>query len=228
MTGSAELDGRDLAGRGAPGREVGGALRGLGPVWTIPNVISFVRLLCVPLFVYLLFGREHRAAAAWLLGVLGMTDWVDGYLARRLDQVSELGKLLDPVADRLALVVGIAAILVDGSAPLWFGLVVLAREVLVSVAGLALGALGARRIDVTWWGKTGTFFLYFAFPMWLGASSTLSYALFLGWAAWAFALPGLAASYYSAGQYVPLGVEAYRAGRAGTRTDSVGRVRAPH
>ncbi len=182
--------------------------------WTIPNAFSFARLLCVPVFVYLLFGRENRAAAAWLLGVLGMTDWVDGFLARRLDQVSELGKLLDPIADRLALIVGITCILVDGSAPLWVGGLVLARELLVSVAGLVLGALGARRIDVTWWGKTGTFMLYFAFPMWLGGKSTLSYAWFVEATAWAFAIPGLVASYYSAAQYVTLGRGALRDGRA--------------
>lgn len=178
--------------------------------WTIPNGFSFARLLCVPVFVYLLFGRENRAAAAWLLGVLGMTDWVDGYLARRLGQVSELGKLLDPIADRLALIVGISCILIDRSAPLWVGLLVLLREVLVSLAGLALGALGARRFDVTWWGKTGTFLLYFAFPMWLGGASTLSYAGFVYATAWAFAIPGLVASYYSAAQYVPLGRRALR------------------
>src|SRR3954471_3299295 len=87
---------------------------------TIPNVITVIRLLCLPLFLYLLFGRENRAAAASLLGILGATDWVDGYVARHFHQVSELGKILDPVADRLLFFVGITAIVVDGSCPLWF------------------------------------------------------------------------------------------------------------
>jgi cardiolipin synthase len=182
-------------------------------LWTVPNVLSFLRLLCVPLFVWLLFGRDNRAAAAWLLAVLGMTDWVDGYLARRLDQVSELGKVLDPVADRLALIVGIGCILIDGSAPVWVAVVVLLRELAVAVAGLALGALGARRIDVTHWGKVGTFLLYFAFPMWLAGESTLSYAEFMKVAAWAFAIPGIVASYYSAAQYIGLGRRALAARR---------------
>jgi cardiolipin synthase len=199
---------------GAAGPTEEAVAKGLGPVFTPPNVVSFLRLLCVPLFVWLLFGRHHRAAAAWLLGVLGMTDWVDGWLARRYGWVSELGKLLDPIADRLALVVGILGILIDGSAPRWFGVAALAREVLVSIAGLVLGALGARRIDVTWWGKTGTFFLYFAFPMWLGGKSTLSYAPFLDTAAWVFAIPGLLAAYYSAWQYLGLGRRALSEGRA--------------
>ncbi len=186
---------------------------GLGPVFTAPNVVSFARLACVPVFVYLLFGRHNRAAAAWLLGALGMTDWVDGFIARRFNQVSELGKILDPVADRLALIVGITSILIDRSAPLWVGVLALAREVLVSVATLVLGALGAKRIDVTWWGKTGTFQLYFAFPMWLGGKSTLSYAPFLDKAAWIFGLTGLVAAYYATWQYIPLGRTALREGR---------------
>ena len=186
-------------------------------VLTVPNAISFARLLCVPVFVVLLFGRDNRAAAAWLLAVLGMTDWVDGFLARRLNQVSELGKMLDPIADRLALVVGISAILVVGAGPWWAGVAALAREVLVSVAVLVLGALGAKRLEVTWWGKTGTFLLYFAFPMWLGGTSTLSYAGFLNAAAWFFALPGLVAAYYAAFQYAGLGRQALAEGRAERR-----------
>lgn len=186
-------------------------------VFTVPNVISFLRLLCVPVFVVLLFVRENRAAAAWLLAVLGMTDWVDGYLARRLGQVSELGKMLDPIADRLALVVGIGSILWVGAAPWWVAAAALAREVGVSLAVLVLGALGAKRLAVTWWGKTGTFLLYFAFPMWLGGTSTLSYAPVLELGAWFFALPGLAASYYAAWQYASASRGALAEGRAERR-----------
>jgi len=183
-------------------------------VWTVPNAISFARLLCVPIYLVLLFGRENRAAAAWLLAVLGMTDWVDGYLARRLGQVSELGKMLDPVADRAALLVGIGTILWLGAAPVWVAALALAREFTVSLAVVALGALGAKRLSVTWWGKAGTFLLYFAFPMWLGSTSTLSYAAFLGAMAWFFALPGLVAAYYAAFQYLGLSRRALVEGRA--------------
>lgn len=183
-------------------------------ILTVPNALSVVRLCCIPVFVYLLFGAENRAGAAWLLAVLGMTDFVDGYIARRFDQVSELGKVLDPVADRLLLVVGVSSILVDGSAPLWFGLLVLAREALVAVAGILLAALGARRIDVTWWGKAGTFAMMFAFPLWLAGESTLSYAPFVDALAWVFALPGLVLSYVALALYVPLGLRALHEGRA--------------
>ncbi len=180
---------------------------------TIPNVLSLLRLLCIPVFLVLLFDRHNRAAAAWMLGALGMTDWVDGYIARRFNQVTELGKVLDPVADRLALIVGVVSILIDGSAPLWVGVLALIREVVVSVAVLVLAALGAKRIDVTWWGKAGTFLLYFAFPFWLGGRSTLSYAPFLATSAWFVGIAGLLAAYYSALAYLPLGAAALREGR---------------
>ena len=133
-------------------------------ILTLPNVITLARLACLPVFLWLLFGRENRAAAAWLLAALGATDWVDGYLARRMHQVSELGKILDPVADRLLFIVGAGGILVDGSVPVWFAVVVLVRETLVGGTTIVLGMFGARRIDVTWFGKAGTFMLMVAGP----------------------------------------------------------------
>src|SRR5438105_7243077 len=101
-------------------------------------------------------------AAAYLLGFLGATDWVDGYVARHFHQVSTLGKVLDPVADRVLLGVGVVAIMIDGSVPIWLGSLVLVREVLVSLAVFVLALMGARRIDVQWVGKAGTLALMFA------------------------------------------------------------------
>src|SRR5438067_8971788 len=103
-------------------------------ILTIPNAITVGRLLCLPVFLWLLLHDENRAAAAWFLGALGATDFVDGYVARHFHQTSKLGKVLDPVADRLLLFVGIGAILYDGTVPIWFAILVLAREALVSVA----------------------------------------------------------------------------------------------
>jgi cardiolipin synthase len=185
---------------------------------TIPNVITMVRLLCLPLFLWLLFGRENRAAAAALLGILGATDWVDGYVARRFDQVSELGKVLDPVADRLLFFVGIGGIVVDGSCPLWFAIAVLVREVTISVATVTLAALGARRIDVTWFGKAGTFALMVSFPMFLASHSTVGWNDLAGVLAWGFGIPGLILSYVALCQYVPIALRALREGRAGRAT----------
>ncbi len=124
-----------------------------------------MRLACLPLYLYLLFGRDNRFAAAVLLGLLGATDWVDGYVARHFHQVSDLGKILDPIADRLLFLVGVGGIIWVDGAPLWFCWAVIAREVFVSIAVITLAALGAKRIDVTWFGKAGTFGLMVAFPL---------------------------------------------------------------
>lgn len=182
-------------------------------ILTLPNVITLVRLACLPVFLYLLFGRDNRAAAAWMLAGLGITDWVDGYLARHMHQVSTLGKVLDPVADRLLFFVGAGGILVDGSVPTWFAVVVLVRETLVGATTIALAALGARRIDVTWAGKAGTFGLMVAFPLFLASHSTLGWADLAGVLAWMAGIPGLVLSLYSAALYVPLAREALAEGR---------------
>ena len=166
------------------------------------------------MFLWLLFGVENRAAAAWLLAVLGITDWVDGYLARRMDQVSNVGKVLDPVADRLLFIVGAGGIVVDGSVPVWFAAIVLVRETLVGGATLVLAALGARRIDVTWFGKAGTFLLMMAFPLFLASHSTLGWADTARVLAWLTGIPGLVLSLYAAALYVPLARRALAEGRA--------------
>lgn len=183
-------------------------------ILTLPNLITIVRLSCLPVFLWLLFARDNRAAAAWLLAALGITDWVDGYLARHMHQVSELGKILDPVADRLLFIVGAGGILADGSVPVWFAVVVLVREILVGGATLALAAMGARRIDVTWFGKAGTFCLMIAFPLFLASHSTLGWADTAGVLAWLAGIPGLVLSIYAAILYVPLARRALAEGRA--------------
>lgn len=183
-------------------------------ILTVPNVITLLRLACLPLFLYLLFGRDNRAAAAWLLAALGATDWVDGYVARRFGQVSTLGKILDPVADRLLFFVAVGGILIDGSVPWLVAVLVLVREALVAGATLTLAAMGARRIDVTWVGKAGTFGLMVAFPLFLAAESTLGWRDTAEVLAWIAVVPGLVLSYVSMAMYIPLGRRALREGRA--------------
>ncbi len=154
-------------------------------LWTIPNLITLLRLACLPLFLWLLFSKDNRRDAAWLLGVLGATDWVDGFLARRLGQTSEFGKVFDPTVDRLLFIVGIIALIIDGSVPIWFALAVGVREVFVGAMMLGATVLfKMERFDVTWWGKTATFLMMFAFPGFLMAESTISIAGFFHVAAW--------------------------------------------
>lgn len=183
----------------------------LDRIATLPNAISLVRLACVPVFLWLLFGRENRLGAALLLGGLGATDWVDGYIARHFDQVSNLGKVLDPIADKVLLVTGMIAILIDGSVPPIVFWPAIAREVLVAGTTIALGALGARRIDVSWAGKCGTLLMMVAFPLFLwGHGEGPAYAL-----AWVVAVAGLVMAWYAAATYVKPAIDALREGRAG-------------
>ena len=187
-------------------------------LWTVPNLFTLVRLLCLPLFLYLLLGRDNRAAAAWLLGGLGATDWVDGYLARRLGQVSEFGKKFDPTVDRLLFIVALVAIIADDAAPRWFCVAVLVREVLVG-GSIAIATLLFRmsRFDVTWWGKTATFLLMFAIPGFVLGSSDFPGDEAFEVISWILGIPGLVLSYWTAIGYIPeirRGVASGRAARA--------------
>ncbi|MDQ6797833.1 MAG: CDP-alcohol phosphatidyltransferase family protein [Actinomycetota bacterium] len=192
-------------------------------VLTVPNALSLVRLACVPLFLWLLFGRNNPDGAAWLLAVLGATDWVDGYIARRFNQVSTVGKILDPAADRILLIVGIFAILDYGAVPAWLAWVVIAREVIVGAGVLVLAGLGARRVDVQWIGKCGAFALMVAFPLFLVSDSGVFWADQARFVAWPVALLGLVFTYWSAVMYVPLGRAALAQARAEKAADE-GRV----
>jgi cardiolipin synthase len=182
---------------------------------TAPNLFTLVRLCCLPVFLYLLFGRDDRAGAAWLLGGLGATDWVDGWLARRFDQVSEFGKAFDPIADRLLFIVSIGAIIIDGSAPLWFAWLVVAREVLFGGAvAIATLVFRMKRFDVTFQGKLATFLLMFAVPgFMLGASDFPGNSGFQI-ASWILGIPGLVLSYWTAISYIPTIRASILAGRA--------------
>ena len=183
-------------------------------VWTVPNLISLVRLACAPLFLWLLFGADSFWAATILLAVLGASDWVDGWVARRYHQGSELGKILDPTADRVLLLTAAVALLIDDRIPRWYGILMLAREVVVALFTLALAAAGASRIDVLWVGKAGTFCTMFSFPAFLAASITHGTTHDAFWIiGWVFAVPGLVLSYYAALRYVPAARRALREGR---------------
>lgn len=193
---------------------------------TVPNAISIGRLLCAPLFLWLLFVAEERTVAFALLAVLGATDWVDGWLARQLHQVSDMGKILDPVADRILLLTAAIALTVDGVVPTWVGVVVLLREAIVSAATLALALAGAARIDVQWTGKAATFALMFALPGFLlvdvlapGTGRDLAEI-----ATWIATAGGLILGYIATAKYIPVARDALRAGRRARAADTSGVV----
>jgi cardiolipin synthase len=174
-------------------------------ILTVPNGLTLIRLLCIPLFVWLM-ARPHRAGwypAALLLGALGATDGVDGYIARHFHQVSTVGKVLDPLADRLLLVVAAVSIIAVGALPIWVAVGTLTREIVVAVGFLAVAALGGRRMDVQWAGKAGTFGLMFALPLFLiGAAPDAWHGIALV-LAWIAVIPALALGWYAAITYIP-------------------------
>lgn len=182
----------------------------MNEAFTIPNLISIGRIAGSPVFAYVLLVGNDRYLAAWLLGFLGATDWLDGWLARRFGTVSELGKVLDPVADRVLIVIASIAVLIDGSFPLWLGVVVLVREALVSIGVLVLAALGAKRIDVLWVGKAGTLALMLSVPMFLVAEAEVSWSDIARPIAGISAAAALALGWWAAAGYVPLALDALR------------------
>jgi len=187
---------------------------GLDRVLTVPNLITLVRLACIPVFLWLLFGADRQTAAAVLLAGLGATDWVDGFVARRYHQVSTVGKVLDPVADRVLVVTAVIAIIVHGAVPVWFGAATIAREVVVSGAVLLLASLGASRIDVLWIGKAGTFALMFAYPAFLLADGPAGWQSVIRTIAWVTGLIGLVLAWTAAASYVGPARKALADGRA--------------
>lgn len=193
---------------------------GLDRILTVPNGITLIRLLCIPLFLWLLFGAHRQTASAFLLGALGATDWVDGYVARRFGQVSTLGKVIDPAADRILVATSVIAIIIHGAAPIWFGVVTLVREALVSVMVLVLAALGAARINVLWVGKAGTFALMFSYPAFLLSYGTAGWQGPIHVIAWVTGIIGLTLAWAAAASYISPARAALRTGRNARRQAS--------
>lgn len=166
-------------------------------VLTIPNIVSFVRLLSIPVFcVLIILGRD--VAAVWLLVAFGATDWIDGFLARRLKQRTQLGARLDPVADRLYILAAVVALLVRGIVPIWFVGVLLARDVMLALLLPRLRRHDMVALPVNWIGKAGTFLILVALPLiLLGAPSSLGW-VWAHWSGWVLGALG-AAAYWIAG-----------------------------
>ena len=184
-----------------------------GRILTIPNFVTFARLLGVPIFLYLLFGAHQEVAAAIVLGVGGTSDWVDGFLARRLGQVSRLGELLDPLADRLYIIATLIALSIRGVLPWWFTIALLAREAFLAGVLLVLRRNGYGPPPVHYLGKAATFLILGALPLLLLAASA---HVTHGWAfpiGWAMAWWGLVLYWLAGGFYVFQAVGALRATR---------------
>ncbi|HEX9889327.1 MAG TPA: CDP-alcohol phosphatidyltransferase family protein [Nitriliruptorales bacterium] len=174
-------------------------------IWTIPNALSLLRLLALPVVYYDLV-NAHYGRAFVVLAVFASTDWLDGYLARRLDQVSRVGKLLDPLSDRLLIaVVGIGLIVAD-IVPWWAIVILVARDVALLLGATVFLSRGIDPPPVTRVGKAATFGLMFALPMfilgaWLGTGADDPHEVWRG-LAWLTYWTNTLLYYIAAGQYL--------------------------
>ncbi len=173
-------------------------------IFTVPNLISVIRLIFIPVFLWLLIFENKIYLAAWLLAFLGVTDFLDGWLARRLGQVSKLGKILDPAADRLLLLSVVVGGIVSGVIPTWLIVIVGIREVLILLGALWLLIKKAPHIDVTKAGKLGTLLLMLSFPLFLVANSHAFWSQEAYFAARLISIPGIIISWYAAFGYIKI------------------------
>jgi cardiolipin synthase len=179
-------------------------------VWTVPNALSFLRLLGVPLVVWLILGPQADLAAVLVLIVAGITDWLDGYLARAWNQRSRIGQLLDPVADRLYILAIIASLAIRGIIPWWLVIVLAARDVMIAALVPLLHTRGYSSLPVHFLGKAATFCLLYAFPLVLLGDGTGTGALVARVVGWAFALWGTGLYWWAGILYVRQTVELLR------------------
>src|SRR5512139_1605675 len=205
-TGSAFAGGGEAAGEGAVAtvREAAGPPPAESPadrIWTVPNALSFARLIGVPFFLWLVL-TEHDG---WALGVLmlaGLSDWLDGRLARALDQTSRLGVLLDPAADRLYIFATLLGLTVREIVPVWLVGVLVAREVFMGVLLVVLRWYGYGPLPVHFIGKAATMCLLYAFPLLLLGDHVGAVALTAKIIGWSFAIWGTALYWWAAVLYV--------------------------
>lgn len=171
----------------------------MSQLWNVPNVISLLRLALIPVFIWLVVDGTYGWAGV-LLGVIGATDWIDGYLARRLDQVTEVGKFLDPLADRIAVAVAVIAGLIAGVLPTWFAVALIARELLIGTGAIYGWTRGVTKLEVRYLGKLATLLLYFSISFFYGGAGFVA----LRWMtplAVVLGVPGLVIYYWVAVQY---------------------------
>lgn len=171
----------------------------ISELWNVPNVISLVRLALIPVFVWLVAIDQYGWAGV-LLAVIGATDWIDGYLARKLGQVTEVGKFLDPLADRLAVIVAVIAGLISGVLPAVFAIALIVREALIGIGAIYGWSRGVTKLDVRWLGKAATLLLYVSIALfYVGVGFEVELLVV---AAWLTGVPGLVMYYWVGVEYL--------------------------
>lgn len=171
-------------------------------VLTIPNLLSVLRLLGVPLFLWLVLVQEADGWAVVVLALSGFTDYLDGHLARRWNQVSRVGQLLDPLADRLYVLTTVVALTIREIVPLWFAALLIGRDVLFILFVPFLRRVGLKALPVHFLGKAGTFCLLYALPLLLLGDGESTLALLARVFGWAFGIWGAVLYWWAGALYV--------------------------
>jgi cardiolipin synthase len=176
----------------------------------VPNALSILRLLGIPVFIYFALITQQDGLAILVLALAGITDYLDGKLARAWNQTSSLGALLDPAADRVYILSTLIILFVRDAISIWVLLVLLIRDVLLALITLLLKARGLKLLEVTYLGKAATFNLLYAFPLLFLATqdSWIGRAAFS--AGWSFALWGIALYVFTGWVYFQNGVRSIR------------------
>ena len=186
----------------------------------IPNALSFLRLLGIPVFIYFALVREQDVIAITILAIAGITDYLDGKLARAWNQTSDLGAMLDPVADRIYILATLIVLYQREAINLWAILVLLFRDAVLALMTLVLKVRGLKLMEVTYLGKAATFNLLYAFPLLLLAThqsvaGEIAFAI-----GWGFALWGIALYLYTGLIYFQNGLRSIRVNSRTTNPNS--------
>ena len=171
-------------------------------ILTVPNALSVLRLLLIPLFLWLILVEQADMAAVVVLAVSGITDWADGLIARTTGQITRLGRLLDPLVDRVTIAATLVGLALRDLIPWWLVGLLVAREVLLLLLVPQLRRHGLIALPVHYLGKAATFALFWGFPFVLVGAGSATWEQVLGALGWAFVIWGTALYWYAALLYV--------------------------
>jgi cardiolipin synthase (CMP-forming) len=186
-------------------------------ILTIPNALSVLRLALIPVFLWLVLAEQADLAGVAVLTISGITDWADGVIARRTGQTTRLGRLLDPLVDRLTIAATLIGLALRDLVPWWLVGLLAARELLLLALVPALRRRGLIALPVHYLGKAATFALYWGFPFVLVGAGTADWEQVLGALGWAFVIWGTALYWYAALLYLDQARRVLRAQPAAPR-----------
>jgi cardiolipin synthase len=187
-------------------------------ILTIPNVLSILRLLLIGVFVWLVLGAGEDMLAVAVLAVSGITDFLDGYIARRYSQASALGQILDPLVDRITIAAVVVTLALRTIIPWWLVAALIGRELALALLVIPLRRRGLTALPVHYLGKIATFLLFFGFPFLLAGTGDASWQSLLDVVGWALVIWGLGLYWYGAALYADQTLRIWRSDALPART----------